>query len=189
MRVWRSIVQSGWAWCPALVVICLFLCVWPCGHVHTWVCTECGMIRKTREYHVPFTEVEMFTTEETRPTLLSEFVSRHDLLGEHVHPWMLQSGGGFGIGKRMCELGRGMYLYSSVADERMIPPLESIAKRLGPEKARKWVGFLLSVDYCEDVQSAFYMWDPDTYDVAGWLAEKREYINDHRTYDGEPPLP
>ena len=127
-----------------IVILVPFL--WPSGFGWMSVCTQCGLMRSSRERYLPMTEYVVYTSHGDRETDLSNLLSKHGFRQNHTHQWAFGSGGHYGFAGRSCALGGGRALYTTVDNAHAVNFVDNLIRYTNQATADKWITRLLDVD-------------------------------------------
>ncbi|MDB5328397.1 MAG: hypothetical protein JWM57_3966 [Phycisphaerales bacterium] len=103
-------------------------------------CRECGMIRSSTDWQIPFTPLTYWRSHSLEPTLLSREVEADALATGHTHNWVFSHGGGNGI---MCAIGSGRWLMSEAMSPDCPTFIHGLVLYRDKRLAREWLTLLL----------------------------------------------
>ena len=127
----------------ALLAVALGACVLFGTYGYASVCGNCGVIRRTTEWQIPFTPIAYWRSESVSQTPFSKALAKQQLVTCKQHNWLFAHGSGNGVG---CEIGEGRHLSSAVGSPAVAGFVEAVNRYQGPHEAQRWVKLLLNPD-------------------------------------------
>ena len=134
-------------WCSAgvgcLILLPAVVAFWPFRFGYDSVCSQCGAIRSTAEWHVPYSERYLFTYSVVETTPVSRYLTSSGLVTAHSHHWLFGHGGGNGV---RCALGDGDKIRATVMSPKAARFLALTREYGGREDTTKVLRFTFDPD-------------------------------------------
>lgn len=179
-------------------IISILMVFFPSLFSYSSICSECGLIRETTEYHFPFTEIVIYKKAEYEDTTVSSILKKYNIKKCHNHNWLFEHGGGKSILGRSTASGTGMYLRNIVNKEHIGQFLEDLIQYTDPDTVKKWLNLLFTygignkieimIHYLEFPKNGFA--DTNSFD-RWWLifqSEMQEYLSEINQENKEKPI-
>lgn len=132
--------------CGLLVLAATFV-FWPYIFCYDSVCSQCGAIKQTTEWHLPNSDYS-FTHSSIEQTPLSTYLTSAGIVGAHSHHWLFGHGGGNGI---RCALGDGDQIRATVESPEVVRFL-ALGRQFGdPEENSNFLRYAFDRDISRGV--------------------------------------
>lgn len=120
---------------------------------YTSICTACGSIQHTTEFHIPFAGVTYWHSRSETETPLSKIIAKHQLAPAHSHSWLFANGAGGGV---TCAIGEGRHLYGAVQSSEVASFVDAVATYEGHVNANQWLNRLLDPKRSQNALNAIH---------------------------------